>query len=189
MFGLLPLTAFICSALVLVPIPWHWRAGNISTLAISAWLFVTNLIYGINAIIWGNTVQSIAPVWCDISTPFWTTNFVYAYPIIATKLEIGSTVALPAAMFTLCMHLERVSSIRHVRTTHAEKRRRQIIDSALCFGVPLVYMALRTSYLIDITLTFSLRHPQITSSKDTDLISSKALAVDRQFMCPSLQYS
>lgn len=69
MFVQLPVTAFVCATLVLVPIPWHWRAGNISTIAISLWLFVGNIIYGINAIIWGNTVQNIAPVWCDISKP------------------------------------------------------------------------------------------------------------------------
>ncbi|KAG1773715.1 GPCR fungal pheromone mating factor [Suillus placidus] len=126
MFIQLPATAFVCAALVLVPLPWHWRAGNISTLAISLWLFVSNVIFGINAIIWGNTVQNIAPVWCDITT----------------KLEIGSTVALPAAMFTLCMHLERVASIRHGNPTHSEKRRRQIMECALCFGMPLMYMAL-----------------------------------------------
>ncbi|KAG1901218.1 pheromone A receptor-domain-containing protein [Suillus fuscotomentosus] len=127
MFVQLPATAFICATLVLVPIPWHWRAGNISTIAISLWLFVGNIIYGINSIIWGNTVQNIAPVWCDITT----------------KLEVGSTVALPAAMFSLCMHLERVAAIRDLSLTHSKKRCRQIVESALCFGVPLIYMALQ----------------------------------------------
>ncbi|KAG2040962.1 GPCR fungal pheromone mating factor [Suillus americanus] len=126
MFIQLPATAFVCAALVLIPIPWHWRAGNISTIAISLWLFVGNVTYGINAILWGDTVQNIAPVWCDITT----------------KLEIGTTVALPAAMFTLCMHLERVAAIRHPSNTHSEKRYRQIMECALCFGVPLMYMAL-----------------------------------------------
>ncbi|EGO28759.1 hypothetical protein SERLADRAFT_406183 [Serpula lacrymans var. lacrymans S7.9] len=126
MFAQLPVVAFLCAVLVLIPFPWHWRAGTVSTLAISVWLFVSNLIFGIDAIIWGDTVLSVAPVWCDI----------------ATKIQMGSNVALPAAMFCLCMHLERVSSVRQARTTCSEKRRRQIVDSLLCFGVPAIYMAL-----------------------------------------------
>ncbi|KIJ64366.1 hypothetical protein HYDPIDRAFT_112366 [Hydnomerulius pinastri MD-312] len=125
MFVQLPIVAFVCAVLVLVPVPWHWRAGNVSTLSISAWLFVSNIIYGVGAIVWADTVLNVAPVYCDI----------------ATKLQIGSTIALPAAMFSLCMHLERVSSIRQVRTTRSDKRRRQVVDIILCFGVPAVYMA------------------------------------------------
>ncbi|KAG1901732.1 putative fungal pheromone GPCR, STE3-type [Suillus fuscotomentosus] len=65
-------------------------------------------------------------VWCDITT----------------KLEVGSTVALAAAMFSLCMHLERVAAIRDLSLTHSKKCCRQIVESTLCFGVPLIYMAL-----------------------------------------------
>ncbi|KIK78556.1 hypothetical protein PAXRUDRAFT_834509 [Paxillus rubicundulus Ve08.2h10] len=126
MFLQIPVVAFICAALVLIPLPWHWRAGNVSTIAISAWLFVGSIIDGVGSIIWGNTVENIAPIWCDIST----------------KLQIGSTVALPAAMFCLCIQLERISSVRQVSVTHSDKRCRQILDGILCFGVPVVYMAL-----------------------------------------------
>ncbi|KAF9221758.1 fungal pheromone STE3G-protein-coupled receptor [Gyrodon lividus] len=125
MFVQLPVVAFICAVLVLVPVPWHWRAGNVPTLSMSAWLFVGNIIYGIGAILWGDTVLNVAPVYCDI----------------ATKLQIGSTIALPATMFTLCMHLERISSVRQVKTTQSDKRRRQVVDLVFCFGVPVAYMA------------------------------------------------
>ncbi|KAH7881712.1 pheromone A receptor-domain-containing protein [Phlebopus sp. FC_14] len=130
MFVQLPIVAFLCSVLVLVPVPWHWRARNVSTLSISAWLFVSNLVYGVNSVIWGDTVSSVAPVWCDI----------------ATKVQIGGNIALPAAMLSLCIHLERVASVRQVTTTHSDKRRRQMVDLALCFGVPAVYMA--THYVV-----------------------------------------
>lgn len=40
------------------------------------------------------------------------------------------------------MHLERVASVRTARITYEDKRRRMLIDLALCFGVPIVYMAL-----------------------------------------------
>jgi hypothetical protein len=63
----LPAGAFLAAVLVLIPLPWHWRARNIGTLAIIGWLFIVNMIYGINAIIWAGNVDNPAPVWCDIS--------------------------------------------------------------------------------------------------------------------------
>lgn len=58
--------AFLASALVLVPLPWHWRARNTATLSIIAWLFVENLTYAINTLIWSGSVDEVVPVWCDI---------------------------------------------------------------------------------------------------------------------------
>lgn len=63
----LPYVAFIAAALVLVPLPWHWRARNIATLSMIAWLFVINIIYGVDAVIWHHRVSRTAYVWCDIS--------------------------------------------------------------------------------------------------------------------------
>jgi pheromone a factor receptor len=58
--------AFIASALVLVPFPWHWRAGNTTTLSMLTWLFISNITYAINAVIWSDRVDEVVPVWCDI---------------------------------------------------------------------------------------------------------------------------
>ncbi|KIJ08355.1 hypothetical protein PAXINDRAFT_88958 [Paxillus involutus ATCC 200175] len=122
----LPVGAFLAAILVLVPLPWHWRARNIGTLAIIAWLFVLNLIYGINSIVWAGNVNNPVPVWCDITT----------------KIMIGANSALPIATMCVCKHLELVSSNRRVRFDHADRRRRIIFDSIMCFGVPLILMAL-----------------------------------------------
>ncbi|KAH7911853.1 GPCR fungal pheromone mating factor [Hygrophoropsis aurantiaca] len=122
----LPFGAFLGAALVLIPLPWHWRARNIGTLAIIAWLFIMNMIYGINSIIWAGNVNNYIPVWCDITT----------------KLIIGANTALPIATMCVCKHLELVSSNRRVRIDNIDKRRRIIFDSIMCFGVPLIFMAL-----------------------------------------------
>ncbi|KAH7904573.1 pheromone A receptor-domain-containing protein [Hygrophoropsis aurantiaca] len=122
----LPIGAFIAALLVLIPLPWHWRARNIATLSIIAWLFISNLIFAINSIIWANTVLNVAPIWCDIST----------------KLQMGANMALPACCLCVCIHLERIASVRQVRTMHAEKLRRMFFDAALCWGLPIIYMAL-----------------------------------------------
>lgn len=68
MYAELPYVAFVAAFLVLIPLPWHWRSGNVATLAMVAWLFVINVIYGIDAIIWSRNIKITALVWCDIST-------------------------------------------------------------------------------------------------------------------------
>ncbi|KAF7296899.1 Pheromone receptor Rcb2 B44 [Mycena indigotica] len=122
----LPIGAFLASALVLLPVPWHWRARNIPTLSIVAWLFVSNLQLGVSAIIWADSIRKVAPVWCDI----------------ATKLQVGATMALPACCLSLCIHLERIASVRQVQSTPSQKRRRMFFDLTMCWGLPILSMAL-----------------------------------------------
>ncbi|KAJ7475524.1 putative fungal pheromone GPCR, STE3-type [Mycena galericulata] len=122
----LPIGAFIASFIVLIPLPWHWRARNIPTLSLIAWLFISNITYAINAVIWAGNINVVAKVWCDI----------------ATKLQVGSTMGLPTCCLCLCIHLERIASVRQVRTTPEQKRRRMIFDLLMCWGLPSITMAL-----------------------------------------------
>nr|AAS46748.1 PDSTE3.3 mating-type pheromone receptor [Pleurotus djamor] len=122
----LPAVAFLAAFLVLIPLPWHWRARNVSTCAMIAWLFVVNLIYGINAIIWADTPRRQAIIYCDI----------------VTKVIVGASYALPLCTLCICKHLEAVSSNRTVSFDHSDKRRRIIFESIMCFGLPMIFMAL-----------------------------------------------
>ncbi|OCH88490.1 STE3-domain-containing protein [Obba rivulosa] len=122
----MPIGAFIAAVLVLIPLPSHWRARNVATLAIIVWLFVLNVIYCVNTIVWRKTVLNYAPVWCDITT----------------KIIIGSSTALPACTLCICKHLELVASTRVVRLTYSDKRRRMIFEVIMCYVVPVVMMAL-----------------------------------------------
>ncbi|KAF7300104.1 Pheromone receptor Rcb2 B44 [Mycena kentingensis (nom. inval.)] len=122
----LPIGAFVATALVLLPLPWHWRARNVPTLSIIAWLFVSNIIIGVDSIVWADSIAIRIPVWCDIST----------------KIRIGSNMALPACCLCLCIHLERIASVRQVSTTLNQKHRRMLFDLAMCWGLPLIIMAL-----------------------------------------------
>ncbi|KAM6493091.1 GPCR fungal pheromone mating factor [Amanita muscaria] len=130
----LPVVSFICALLVLVPLPWHWRARNIATVSISLWLLVSNLINGVNAIVWAGNLRNVGGVWCDIGIAS------------ATKVVVGGNVALPASVFSLCLHLEKISSGRPVISSEQLKRRRQYIDCFLCFGIAFIYMA--THYVV-----------------------------------------
>lgn len=122
----LPVGAFIAAGLVLVPLPWHWRARNIAMLSTILWLFTLNVIYAIDAIIWAGNVADSAPVWCDITT----------------KLQVGANMALPGCCLCICIHLERIASVRQARTSHSDKIRHMIFDATLCWMLPAVYMAL-----------------------------------------------
>ena len=62
----LPIGAFLASALVLLPLHRHVKARNVATVSLVAWLFLSNLIAGINAIIWAQNVRVVVPIWCDI---------------------------------------------------------------------------------------------------------------------------
>ncbi|KAF8153838.1 GPCR fungal pheromone mating factor [Crassisporium funariophilum] len=152
----LPIGAFTAAVLVLIPLPWHWRARNVPTLSIIAWLFISNIIYGVNSIIWANNVNIVAPIWCDI----------------VTKLQIGATMALPACCLCLCIHLERIASVRQVSTTAQDKLRRMIFDSLMCWGIPMIYMALHyivQGHRFDIVEDFGCR-PSIFNSLQSILI-------------------
>lgn len=62
----LPFVSFLCAVLVLIPLPFHWQAGTVSTLCIVAWLFVCNVINGVNTVLWRNDVIIRATTWCDV---------------------------------------------------------------------------------------------------------------------------
>ncbi|KAF4590489.1 hypothetical protein EYR38_009790 [Pleurotus pulmonarius] len=122
----LPVAAFIAAFLVLIPFPWHWRARNVATCAMMIWLFTVNFIYGVNSLIFANTFRIKAVIWCDI----------------ATKIIVGASYALPLCTMCICKYLEAVSSNRKAAFDHSDKRRRIIFESIMCFGVPMIFMAL-----------------------------------------------
>ncbi|KAI0651378.1 pheromone A receptor-domain-containing protein [Trametes meyenii] len=122
----LPAASILAAILVLLPLPWHWRAGNVATLSIIVWLFAVNVIYAVDSLIWSHNVARVALVWCDITT----------------KILIGANLALPAACMCICIHLEQVASVRQALTTRSQKRRRQIMEAVLCYVVPVIWMGL-----------------------------------------------
>ncbi|RDX44940.1 fungal pheromone STE3G-protein-coupled receptor [Lentinus brumalis] len=122
----LPVTAFLGAIFVLIPLPSHWRARNYATVSLVFWLFLINILYGINSTIWNDNVRIRLLVWCDITT----------------KLTIGASIGLPAAAMCICKHLESVASGRIVRISFADKQRRMLFELAMCFLLPIIIMAL-----------------------------------------------
>ncbi|KAI0060058.1 fungal pheromone STE3G-protein-coupled receptor [Artomyces pyxidatus] len=121
-----PVVTILSAVFLLFPLPWHWSAGNVSMLSMIFWLFLSNIIYAVDSIVWAGNVNEVAVLWCDITT----------------KIIIGSNVALPAACLSICIHLEQLASVRQATQTQASKRRRQYFELGLCFGLPAFVMAL-----------------------------------------------
>jgi len=56
--------------------------------------------------------------------------------------------ALPACCLCLCIHLERIASVRQAHTTQEQKQRRMCFDGLMCWGLPAIYMALRKTFIV-----------------------------------------
>ena len=140
----LPIFAFFSAFLVLVPLPSHWRARNVATLALIFWLFFADFIYGVNSILWAGNVLDHAPVWCDISMYSCFFSLHESYSIsLGTKFITGVSFALPLCTLCICKHLEMVSSSRRTSYNIGDRKRRMIFEAVACFLVPFIFMALR----------------------------------------------
>ncbi|KAM5538797.1 hypothetical protein V8D89_007519 [Ganoderma adspersum] len=118
--------SFLAAAIVLVPLPGHWRARNIPTLSLIAWLFVLNVAHGVNVVEWYDNTEIKLKIWCDT----------------ISKLVIGANMAIPAACFCLALRLEGIAAVRSVKTSHTNKRRKMLVDIAICVGLPMIEMGL-----------------------------------------------
>ncbi|CAE6477227.1 unnamed protein product [Rhizoctonia solani] len=122
----LTVVSVICTILVLIPLPWHWRARNIPTLSLIFWLTAVNFPRIISTIIWAGNVNDSAPVWCDIV--IW--------------LHIGANWGFGTSAIPMCRYLAQVSSPYHRIENAREKRRRMVFEIFMCVVMPLIGMAL-----------------------------------------------
>lgn len=106
--------AFLAAFLLAIPLIWHWRSGNIAILSIVAWLFVTDMIYAVDAIVWAGNVDIRAPVWC-----------------ISTKLIVGAKCG--SCRLSSPLYQSRAGVLQcQAHASASDKRRRQYFDAFLC---------------------------------------------------------
>ncbi|KAI0297987.1 STE3-like pheromone receptor, partial [Russula brevipes] len=125
--GLFSAFSFIGFLLCAIPLHWHLEVWNIGTLLYMAWAGLGCLNAFINSVVWNNTVENKAPVWCDISSRF----------------IVGAAVGLPAATLVISHRLYKIASRTITFSTRAEKRRATCIDLAIGLGIPILQMALQ----------------------------------------------
>lgn len=182
--------AFLSALSLFLPLPWHWRNGNVATLSIIVWLFVINIVYGVDALIWADDVIIRIPVWCDISTPSCSFNATIFWPniVLATKLIVGSTTALPAAGLCVCIRLYKACAARG-KPVDSNARNVRIWEIVACYGVPCLFMALRASlylkYLI-LELIFSIFLDYIVQGHRFDLVETFGCRPALYFSIPGI---
>ena len=74
------------------------------------------------------------------------TRFAHTYSNpTAAKLVIGASTALPACTLCICRCLAMIGGNKTVGLNHGDRRRVAIFDLGLCWGIPIIFMALRAS--------------------------------------------
>ena len=147
----LPAGAFIAAFLILIPTSWLWRAGHVPTLSLIAWLFILNIIYGVNSLLWSDDAIERVPIWCDIcERPVLKVTCSIPSPScpIAAKLIVGASTALPACTLRLCKHLAMIGGNRAAGLDCRDRKRIAMFDFGFCWGVPVVFMTLRKSSVV-----------------------------------------
>ncbi|KAJ7636803.1 pheromone A receptor-domain-containing protein [Roridomyces roridus] len=128
MLPVLPILSFICAGLLAVFLIILLRRPTINTsnVSIVLWLLFGNIVHAVNALIWSSNVQLRVPIWCDI----------------VTKLLLGINVALPGVCVCSARYIELLSSTRKLYPNTYSKRLHVLLDVALCYVLPLLYMTL-----------------------------------------------
>ncbi|KAJ7809997.1 pheromone A receptor-domain-containing protein [Mycena olivaceomarginata] len=129
MLPILPVLSFLCAGLLAVFLIILLRRPtlNTSNISIVLWLLLGNVVHAVNALVWSSNVDTTRiPVWCDI----------------VTKLLVGATAALPGVCLCSARYLELLSSHRKIYPNTYSKRLHTLIDVALCYVLPLLYMTL-----------------------------------------------
>jgi pheromone a factor receptor len=148
----IPVLTFISAAAVLLPLPYHWRTGNVPVVALIFWLFVCCFTYGISSVIWAGTARIFVPVWCDIGELFFLRirhlahRFVislFAFISPVTKLQIGANLGIPTSCLCISIQLAHISAFKRRGQSKSEKKWERITRFVLCWCLPLVYMAVR----------------------------------------------
>ncbi|PPQ96632.1 hypothetical protein CVT26_010672 [Gymnopilus dilepis] len=121
----LAIASFICTTL-LPAFLFSQRLRTVPGLAVVLWLIIFNLLHGVNAVILATNVDVHIPAWCDV----------------ATKLMLGTDVAIPGAFLCSAMRLELVSSSRAMASNPKVLRNRTILEIMICYFLPVIYMLL-----------------------------------------------
>jgi pheromone a factor receptor len=66
LYPLYPIVGAIACILCAIPIPAHWRAGNVATIMLGLWVLGMNIMFWIGTIVWHGNIENPYPIWGDI---------------------------------------------------------------------------------------------------------------------------
>lgn len=134
---LLPIFSLLAIILLTVPFIWHWRLRNIGSCSLIFYISLANFFTFINAIIW--PTENFDSWWngaglCDIEA----------------KLKWPCVTGLACATLCITRSLANVLDIdrAEVLQTRASKRKKAVVDFAICFTIPVLQIALH--YIIQV---------------------------------------
>ncbi|KAH9916390.1 STE3-domain-containing protein [Epithele typhae] len=118
----LPVVSFVCLGLLLLLSPVFLHSRNVAVISLAIWLLTTNLIHGIDSILWaGNFDVRIAP-WCDI----------------VSRVFLASQIALPGCALAFARNLRRCAIGQEI----AQKAYTLMQDLTFCLIIPVFYVVL-----------------------------------------------
>ncbi|KAI0317110.1 pheromone A receptor-domain-containing protein [Amylostereum chailletii] len=122
----IPVVALISALLMLLTILTSVRqTWNTGVLMLCTWLFFSDFIQGVEAIIWSRDAKNRAPVWCDISSHL--------------GLAVGT--AVPACSLVITRRLCDISRLRAIDAPSKRERRVQLfLDLFIGIGIPIIVM-------------------------------------------------
>ncbi|KAI0270665.1 pheromone A receptor-domain-containing protein [Gloeopeniophorella convolvens] len=119
--------SFVGFVMCAVPFYWHLEAWNTGTCLYMAWTGLGCLMQFVNSVVWDRNMINKAPIYCDIST----------------RIQVGLNVAIPACSLCINRRLYKISTVKAVMITRAEKRRAVLVDLMIGLGIPIIQMALQ----------------------------------------------
>ena len=133
---------------------YYYSAWNVGIHLYLAWVGLDCLFLGINSIIWNHNTVNWAPVWCDISQFFFcfNDNFTGAYLVIATRFNVGISIAIPAVVLCINRRLYLLASPTIIVPSQTDRNREVIIDLVIGIGLPIIVMALGLSSTLSLYL-------------------------------------
>jgi pheromone a factor receptor len=128
---IMPIVALTGIIILIVPLIFHWRARNTGAWALIGYLIVFNFFVFINVLIWPD--ENYVDWWngtglCDIEV----------------KLLWPITIGIAAATMSITRSLAIVLDVDRsdINPTKSQRRRKLLIDLAICFGLPIIVIGL-----------------------------------------------
>ncbi|KAI0078445.1 STE3-domain-containing protein [Panus rudis PR-1116 ss-1] len=118
----LPVLSFFCFSVLFILTPIHWQSKNVAILSLLSWLGISNIIQGVDSVVWFRDTSLDGRGWCDF----------------ATKFRLATQLALPAVSCCICWNLLRLSC----PSDGFRRHRKALREACICVLFPLIYALL-----------------------------------------------
>lgn len=87
-YPLVPIANVVACILVLVSLSKNlFQSWNIGACSFAIWIMIMSISVVVNAAVWANNIDNVAPVWCDISE--------FSFPQLVSVVSTSSSYKVP----------------------------------------------------------------------------------------------